>query len=165
MFEYRRDIFNSHLDKHPKYSFPETAQHALDDVQDLKPAVSMIQIHHHGNETAIVIEGSNLWFCYGVTFRKQKLSIPASNVSGSSIQFNRVFVPSDSEVLTNKEEGICLDNHFKSKSIKQEVEVFEKVKFLHYACTLVIMSLHILVIMHAVFYTLIAINYFNLLIN
>ena len=130
MFEYCKSIFERHLDKHPKYSFPETTHHALDDVQDLKPDLCAIQIHHHGNETAIVIEGSNLWFCYAVSFRKLKLPIPASDVSGSSIQFNGV-IPSDSELgMSYRKEYVSLDNQFKSKPIRQEVEVFEKVKFL-----------------------------------
>ena len=128
MVEYGKRLFENHLDRLPKYSFPETAQLALDDVHDLKPALSEIQIHHHGNESAIVVEGSNLWFCYGVSFRKQKLSIPASDVSGSSIQFNEVVVPSDSEVKVYKKEYVSLHNHFKAKPIRQEVDVFEKVR-------------------------------------
>ena len=127
MLEYCKSVFEHHLDKFPKYSFPETTRHALDDVPDLKPVIDEIQIHHHGNETAIVIEGRNLWFCYGVSFRKQKLPIPAPDVSGSSIQFNGV-VPSESEVVTYKKEYVSLDNHFKSKPIQQEVEVFERVR-------------------------------------
>ena len=130
MFEICKSVFEHHLDKHPKYSFPETSHHALDGVQDLKPSLCEIQIHHHGNETAIVIEGSNLWFCYGVSFRKLKLPIPASDVSGSSIQFNGVVIPSDSEGMRCQKECVSLDNQFKSKPIRQDVEVFEKVKFL-----------------------------------
>ena len=141
MFEYCKSVFEHHLDKLPKYSFPETTQHALDDLPDLKPAVHEIQIHHHGNESAIVIEGSNLWFCYGVSFRTQKLAIPASDVSGSSIQFNGV-VPSVSEVMTYKKEYVSLDNHFKSpsKPIRQKVDVFERVRLLLSRFTIITLS-------------------------
>ena len=140
MLKYCKSVFEHHLDKPPKYSFPETTPRALDDVPDLKPAIDEIQIHHHGNETAIVIEGSDLWFCYGVSFRKRKLPIPASDVSGSSIQFNGVVVPSESEVMTYKKEYVSLDNHFKSKPTRQEVDVFERVRLLISRFTIITLS-------------------------
>ena len=125
MLLYSKTVFQCHLDKFPKYSFPQSTQHALGDVPDLLPHISGIQIHHHGCESAIAIEGSNLWFCNGVSFRGQKLPIPASNVSGSSIQFNEVDIAT--MFMTHGEELISLENHFKSKPLKQKVEVFEKV--------------------------------------
>ena len=127
MVLYSKSVFQHHLDKLPKYSFPQSIQHALGDVPDLLPDISGIQIHHHGSESAIVIEGSNLWFCYGVSFRGQKLPIPASDVSGSSIQFNEVIVATNTEFMTHREELISLENHFKSKALKQKVDVLEKV--------------------------------------
>ena len=127
MLEYSKYIFEELLDKHPKYLFPETIKYALGDVDDLKPSVCEVQIHHHGNESAIVIEGSNLWFCHQVSFRGQKLPISASGISGSSLQFNGVDVPKKSE-MTTKKENVNLVNHFKSKPILQEVEVYERVR-------------------------------------
>ena len=112
MLVYGKRIFECHLDKSPAYSFPQSAQHALSDVPGLAPEISAIQIHHHGSESAIAIEGSHLWFCYGVSFRGEKLSIPASDVSGSSVQFNGVVLPTDSELLAYRRENISLDNHF-----------------------------------------------------
>ena len=93
MFEYSQNIFKNHLDKHPKYSFTETIKHALGDLDDLKPSVCEVQIHHHGSESSMVMEGSNLWFCYQVSFRGKRLPISASCISGSSLQFNGVDVP------------------------------------------------------------------------
>ena len=124
---YSNSVFQCQLDKFPKYSFPQSPQHALGDVPGLLPDISGIQIHHHGSESAIVIEGSNLWFCYAVSFRGQKLPIPASDVSGSSIQFNEVVVATNTEFMTHGEELISLENHFKSKPLRQKVEVLEKV--------------------------------------
>ena len=129
MLEYSKSIFEVHLDRNPKYLFPVTVPCALDDIDGLKPSVREVQIHHHSSESAVVVEGSNLWFCYQVSFRGQKMSIPASDLSGSSIHFT---VPSNPHsVSMYGKEIISLDNHFKAKPIRQEVEVFEKVRLSH----------------------------------
>ena len=129
MVLYSKSVFQCHLDRFPKYSFPQSTQYALGDVPGLLPDISGIQIHHHDRESAIVIEGSNLWFCYGVSFRGQKLPIPASDISGSSIQFNEVNIATNhvTEFVTHGEELVSLENHFKSKPLRQKVEVLEKV--------------------------------------
>ena len=130
MLEYSNSIFENYLDKSPKYSFPNHGlRHALGDVEDSKPSIYEVQIHHHGNESAVVMEGSNLWFCYQLSFRRLKLSVPASDISGSSIQFNGVNVPTESTaVLSSGKEIVNLLSHFKSKAIRQEVEVHERVR-------------------------------------
>ena len=132
MLEYSKCIFEDYLDKHPKYLFPETVKHALGDLDDLKPSVSEIQIHHHGNESTMVMEGSNPWFCYQASFREQTLPISASCISGSSVQFNGVDVPRNSEKLSSRKENVNLIYHFKSKPILQEVEVHQRVR--HHYC-------------------------------
>ena len=133
MLEYSSSIFENYLDKSPKYSFPEVFQHTLCDVDDSKPSICDVLIHHHGNESAVVMEGSNLWFCYQLSFRGLKLSVPASDISGSSIQFNGVKVPTESTaVLSSGKEIVNLFSHFKSKVVRQEVEVHERVRY--YAC-------------------------------
>ena len=129
MHEYSKTIFESYLDKTPKYTFPEVKQQALGDVDDSKPAIYEVQIHHHGNESAVVMEGSNLWFCYQLSFRGLKLSVPASDISGSSIQFNGVKVPTESMDIPSGKEIVNLFSHFKSKVIRQKVEVHERVSF------------------------------------
>ena len=127
IFEYSKRVFEGHLDKHPKYSFPETMQQALDDITDLRPSVYNIQIHHHGSESAVVVEGSNLLFCYQVLFRGQKVSIPASDVSRSSIQFNVLAIPSIPQSVSIAKEEVSFSNYFKSKPIWEKVDVLEKV--------------------------------------
>ena len=132
MPEYSSSIFENYLDESPKYAFPEVLKHALGDVDDSKPCICEVQIHHHGNESAVVMEGSNLWFCYQLSFRGLKLSVPASDISGSSIQFNGVIVPTESTAaLSSEKEIVNLFSHFKSKVIRQEVEVHERVRCLH----------------------------------
>ena len=142
MPEYSKSIFENYLDKSPKYSFPEVTRHALGDVDDSKPSIHEVQIHHHGNESAVVMEGSNLWFCYQLSFRGLKLPVPASDISGSSIQFNGVKIPTDSTaVLSSGKEIVNLFSHFKSKPVRQEVEVHERVRYCACACMLVMNSL------------------------
>ena len=142
MLEYSKSIFESYLDKSPKYSFPEVIRHALGDVDDSKPSVCEVQIHHHGNESAVVMEGSNLWFCYQLSFRGLKLSVPASDISGSSIQFNGVQIPIESTaILSSGKEVVNLFSHFKSKVIRQEAEVHERVRYCAYACITIILLL------------------------
>ena len=130
MQEYSSSIFENYLDKSPKYSFPDVLRHALGDVDDSKPSICEVQIHHHGNESAVVMEGSNLWFCYQLSFRGLKLSVPASDISGSSIQFNGVKVPTKSTAaLSSGKEIVNVFSHFKSKVVRQEVEVHERVRY------------------------------------
>ena len=134
MLEYSSSLFENYLDKSPKYSFPEVLQRALSDVDDSKPSISEIQIHHHGSESAMVMEGSNLWFCYQLSFRGLKLSVPVSDISGSSIQFNGVEVPVESmAALSSGKEVVNIFSYFKSKAIRQEVEVHERVRYRGYA--------------------------------
>ena len=130
MQEYSSSIFENYLDKSPKYSFPDVLRHALGDVDESKPSICEVQIHHHGNESAVVMEGSNLWFCYQLSFRGLKLSVPASNISGSSIQFSGIEVSTESTAaLSSGKEIVKLFSHFKSKFIHQEVEVHERVRY------------------------------------
>ena len=123
--EYSKDIFECYLDKHPKYLFPGYKQHAPDDLNNLRPSIEGIQIHHHGNQYAVVVEGKNLWFCYQISFRGQKLPIPASEISGSAIQL--INMSGKIETSSSGREYVTLCNYFKSKPIRQAVEVHEKV--------------------------------------
>ena len=128
MPRYSKSLFERYLDKPPKYSFPEFLPHTLGDVDDSKPSIYEVQIHHHGTESAVVMEGTNLWFCYQLSFRGLKLSVPASDISGSSIQFNGIKVPTESaSTLSLRKETVNLFSHFKSKFVRQEVEVHERV--------------------------------------
>ena len=117
-----------HLDKPPKYEFPPAPKHAPGDVDGLKPSIDEIHIHHHGNETATVLEGSNLWFCHQVSFCGHTVPTRFQEISGSSIQLN---IPRESQEKSkvNESKGkVSLHTHFSSKPIKfNEVPLFEKV--------------------------------------
>ena len=138
MSVYCKNIFDAHLDKPPKYTFPESPKHAIGDVDDLKPCVNEILIHHHGNQSAIVLEGKNLWFCHQISFREHKMKVAASDISDTSIQFNVAYIKSGSEpALKCYKEFVTLYNHFSSKPIKIETNVSEKVYYASYfACCL-----------------------------
>lgn len=132
MCEFSKDIFDAYLDQAPKYSklnsFPKRAdsESVLSDVEDVTPELDEVQIHHHGNQSAIVIEGRNLWFCYQVSFRGLKVPIPASDISGSSIRYNiKSLKASDQDHKMC--ETVTLGYYFKSRPIRKSVDVHEKV--------------------------------------
>ena len=124
--EYTRHIFDAHLDKIPKYVLPETPQLGLGDVSGLKPTVSEVLIHHHGNQIAVALEGNNLWFCYQISFRGHKVPVYASTASNTSIQFN---IPYESSPWKDNSKIVTLYSYFSSKPIKNETTVSEKVCF------------------------------------
>ena len=132
MGEYSRTIFNSYLDKEPKFSFPPAPKHAPSELQNLIPSVKEVHIHHHGGQTAIVVEGSNLWFCRELSLLGHRQKVPAHDVCGSSIQFN---VDSGKEPEKGQrheqahfKEVVTVYSQFSSKPNKQEVDVHKKVR-------------------------------------
>ena len=135
--KYTESIFDAYLDKPPKYVFPESPKCALGDVDGLKPSVSEVHIHHHGKQSAIVLEGNNLWFCYQISFRSHIMTVTAADVSNTAIQFN-----STHESNSQKDkEVVALISYFSSKPIKMKPQVNEKVPLnnvytrRHHVCT------------------------------
>ena len=133
MSVYTKNIFDAYLDKSPKYTFPESPKRAIRNINndDLKPYVSEILIHHHGNQSAIVLEGKNLWFCHQVSFRGHKVKVAASDVSGTSIQFNIAY---ESTSQKCSEETVTLRNFFSSKPVIIDARVTEKVQGIMHGC-------------------------------
>ena len=122
----QKKVFIGLLDRKPKYIFPPAPPHPPGEVDGLRPAVEGVEIRHHGSETAVVVEGDNLWFCYQLSVGGRTKEIPADHISGSSIQFN---VQKDKEKIAALEDGkakVILHNYF-TKPVKQEVPVNEKV--------------------------------------
>ena len=120
--EYSKAIFDSHLDKEPGYSSPPALKHAPQEIENLLPSVSEVHIHHHGDQTAIAIEGTNLWFCREVSLLGHKQNIPPSITSGSSIHIN---IPTKKLKLGDDASGkqsisSVIFTPFSSKSIKQD---------------------------------------------
>ena len=117
---YNKKLFISYLDKDPKYSIPLAPKHAPGEIGDLKPIIDSVELHHLGSETAIALEGSNLWFSYQVSIGMlQSVKIPARDISGSSIQFN---VQKENHKISteNGKVKLVLHSHF-AKPVREEV--------------------------------------------
>ena len=127
MVEYCQKIFRSFLEKSPEYIPPSPAKQSLPELTMLKPTVTSVELHSHGNELAIVVEGSNLWFCYQVSVGGHTVQTPAHDLSGTSIQFN---IPME-ENKVKVEEGkvmVVLYSHFSKKPFNKEVPTIQKVR-------------------------------------
>ena len=118
-------LFLGYLDKDPKYSLPSAPAHSPGTLSNLKPSVRSVEICHHGNETAVVLEGENLWFCHQVTVGGHHELLPAQKATASSIQFNIPRQDGNIEIKDGKVK-ISLENHFfrsTTESVTPNVEV------------------------------------------
>ncbi len=123
MLDYCSKIFLAHLEKAPQYKFPTESQRLSGMVDLLRPSIVAVELRHHGNETAVALEGSNLWFCYQISVGSHSVPTPPQDLSGTSIQFN---VPDGKRIAA---EGgkvqVTVKNHFLKPSTK-EVSAIEK---------------------------------------
>ena len=92
----------------------------------LKPSITSVQLHSHGNELAIVAEGSNLWFCYQISIGGHTIQTPAHDLNGTSIQFNVQREESKIEVVDEKI-IVVVYSRFSKKSLSNSVPVLRKV--------------------------------------
>ena len=106
--------------------------HLLGEVSMLRPAVEAVELRHHGGETAVTLEGINLWFCHQMSVGGYQVETPPQDLSGSSIQFN---IPKEKKGLAieNGRVKVILYSHF-AKPIRQELAVYEKM-VRNYICT------------------------------
>jgi len=124
MAAYSKKVFIGFLDRDPKYSIPSAPKHAPGGISDLKPNANSVELRRLGSETAIVLEGSNLWFCYQVIIGAHTMKTPARDLSSSSMQFN---VQKENHKIAT-EDGkvkVVLHSHF-AKPVKQEVPANDK---------------------------------------
>ena len=120
-------LFHGYLDQAPKLSLPSSPAHPPGGMAELKPSVRAVDICHHGNETAVVLEGENLWFCHQVTVGGHHELLPAQKATASSIQFSLSRQDNSISIEDGRVE-ICLQDHF-SRPIKESVEVNVEVSF------------------------------------
>ena len=116
MSMYSKKLFIGFLDRDPKYRIPSAPKYAPGEIDHLKPSIDSVELHHLGSETTIVLEGSNLWFCYQVSIGAQSIETPARDISGSSIQFNF----SHKSITEDGKMKVVLHSYF-AKLFKQEV--------------------------------------------
>ena len=104
----------------------------------LKPSVTSVELHSHGNELAVVVEGSNLWFCYEISIGGHTVQTPAHDLSGTSIQFNIQREESKVKMIEGKERKVMamLYSHFSKKPLSKVVPVLQKVSARNVAITI-----------------------------
>ena len=126
MVEYCQKIFRSFLEKSPEYIPPSLAKQLPTELTMVKPSVTSVELHSHDNELAVVVEGSNLWFCYQISIGGHTVQTPAHDLSGSSIQFNIQREESKVKVEDGKVMAV-LYSHFSKKPLSEEVPALQKV--------------------------------------
>ena len=120
-------MFHCFLKRHPEYNLPTSPKAPPPDVDGLKPFLSSVVNHRHGNELAVAIEGSNLWFSYQISLNgTEKISIPGDKSNGTSIQYNLKGDENQIAVEGNVVK-VTLHNSFSSKPAKEYVPFRKKV--------------------------------------
>ena len=128
MAEYCQKVFRSYLEKFPEYTPPSPSKQSPVELAMLKPSITSVELHSHGNELAIVAEGSNLWFCYQISIGGHTIQTPAHKLSGTSIQFNIQREESKIKVVEEKVD-VVVYSHFSKKPISNVVSVLRKVSY------------------------------------
>ncbi len=124
---YFEKLFCGYLDKAPEYriQYKEKAPASL----NMKPTVSGVTIHEHGSEVALVVEGTNFWFCHRLSIRGASVETPASQISGTSINLN--FDKENNQTLStlsdNEEVSLKVFSHFMKSPVTVNVKVVKKV--------------------------------------
>ena len=128
MAVYSQKVSWSYLEKPPSYATPPPPK-SLGKLGILEPSVSTVELHHHGDELAVTVEGNNLWFCYRTSVGGHPQDIPAHKVyTGNSIQFNLPTKDSSEITMENEKVKVTLHSHFQGKSKPEEIPVRQKVR-------------------------------------
>ena len=143
MTNYAQKVFHGFLKKPPEYAPPPSPKGVLPELDDLKPALSSVELHRHGNELAVVVEGSNLWFSYQISLHDtQKIRIPGDESNGTSIQYNLHGDQEGKVEVDNEKVKVSLQTHFSSKTVRRHVAVHKKV-IIMYDCYMCIYHLYL----------------------
>ena len=125
---YVRKVSHGFLKRPPEYNLPTSPKGPPPDVDGLKPTLSSVAIHRHGNELAVAVEGSNLWFSYQISLHDtEKIIIPGDKSNGTSIQYNLSGDQEDKISVEEDKVKVSLHTHFSSKPVKVHVPVHKKV--------------------------------------
>ena len=137
-------MFHSFLKRPPEYNLPTSPKAPPPDVDGLKPTLSSVVLHRHGDELAVTVEGSNLWFSYQISLHDaEKITIPGDESNGTSIQYNLNGDQEDKIAVEGKVVKVSLHNRFSSKPAKEHVPVHKKV-----------IKSYIIVMLHKFIYTI-----------
>ena len=120
----QKKIFLGILEQEPNYTIPPFQKHSPREANLTRPAIEAVELRHHGSETAVVLEGKNLWFCYQIAVGGCTQTIPPDILSASSIQFN--ISREKKMVMEGEKVKVALHSYF-AKPLKNEVPVNERV--------------------------------------
>ena len=98
-------------------------------VSSLSPDVTRVELHNHGSEFALAVEGTNLSFCNGLSINEKEIRHPLHHISGKSIQVNFKVA---SHALRSLRSGQKVEVGFQSlftPYVKKNVSFFTKVNF------------------------------------
>ena len=127
MVIYCEKLFRGYLDKAPEYRIPSEGKAPAS--LNMRPTVSGVTIHEHGSEVALVVEGTDFWFCHRLSIRGESIATPASKLSGSSIKlnFDKKIKPTLSTLSDNEEVSLKVFNHFMKSPLTVNVKAVKKV--------------------------------------
>ncbi len=127
METYCEKLFRGYLDKAPEYRIQ--SQGKAPAPLNMRPTVSGVTIHEHGSEVALVVEGTDFWFCRRLSIRGESIATPASKISGTSIKlnFDKEIKPTLSALSDNEEVSLKVSNHFMKSPVTVNVKVVKKV--------------------------------------
>jgi GTP-binding protein EngB required for normal cell division len=114
------------LQVYPFHHEVNSPQKLFEDIPILKPNAKSIKFYRHGEEVALVLEGTNLWFCshIKITGTGGTRIINTLDVSPTCHSINFNYTPKDKEDLLIKRKDefveVTLFSHF-SKSIKKKL--------------------------------------------
>ena len=104
-------------------------QRSLPPVSSLSPALTKIELHNHGTEFVLTVEGSNLSFCNELCICGEKFRI-SHHISGKSIEVNFKVASHALRSLKNGQKvEVGVQTLFTSCVVKN-VPFFTKVSFL-----------------------------------
>ena len=116
------------LKRPSEYNLPTSRKGPPPDVDGLKPTLSSVVLHRHGDELAVTVEGSNLWFSYQISLQDtEKITIPGDKSNGTSIQYTLNGDQENKIAVEGKVVKVSLHNRFSSKPAKEHVPVHKKV--------------------------------------
>ena len=115
------------MDKPPQLKITDPVS-SVKDVSPTKPVANSIAFHRHGNELAIALAGSNLWFVNSIQVGPlKKLCISAKKANQNSIQCNLPYKPEYAQLTAEAEVDVIVKSQF-CAPINCSLEVTKKVK-------------------------------------
>lgn len=109
---YSQKLFLAYLQKPPKFMIPSLPR-VPKPLGIVKPTITSLVLHEHGNEIALAVEGNNLWFCYQMTVGGVHIETPTKKlVSGTSIKFNTEKEHSKLKFSDNENVNVTVYSYF-----------------------------------------------------